>query len=54
MLVDPGADELVEFLELAFGVGLGRTIFEPAAEVTFDLFAGHVRDARHGCARPTA
>jgi len=43
MVVEPGFDELIKFLELAFGVGCRRTAFQPTHDVSFDQVARHVR-----------
>src|SRR4051794_25058737 len=51
MIIEPRLDEPVEFLELVFGAGFWRTVFEPAQHVSFDQVARHARmlsvDALH-------
>ena len=42
MVANPRPDEPVEFVELAFGVGLRHAVLEPTAQVSFDQFAGHI------------
>ena len=43
MIIEPRLDEPVEFLELVFGAGFWRTVFEPAQHVSFDQIARHTR-----------
>ena len=43
MVVEPWFDDPIEFLELALGVGVRRTVFELTQHVSFNQVARHAR-----------